>query len=100
VARLHAALVEPVVFPASWRLTPLQTVFLQCLVSRRPYATRDALMAALYWSHGKDEPGANILAVMASKMRVKLEPHGIEIQTIRAGGYALSEKSRALIASL
>ncbi|MCP4384885.1 MAG: winged helix-turn-helix domain-containing protein [Hyphomicrobiales bacterium] len=76
-----------------WRLTQFERRLFRCLTTRTwcPY---DILMAALYADQPGDHPDARILRVMVSKMRTKLRPFGVEIETVWGLGYRLRDRKR------
>lgn len=80
--------------PFEWALTAQETIVFGVLANR-PLATKDAVMAALYRSMGKEEAGPKIVDVFICKMRKKLTPYGIMINTVWGQGYALADTDRA-----
>jgi hypothetical protein len=56
------------------------------------------MMSALYGSDDWATP--KILDVIMCKMRSKLKPHGITVETVWGRGYRLSRKARERIAEL
>jgi DNA-binding response OmpR family regulator len=100
VAQLEAALVEAGGFlvPVEWRLTPSEArVF--CALLSRPLLTKDALMAALYHNLGRDEADQKIVDVFICKLRKKLKPFGIAIETVWGQGYYLPPATRSQLRS-
>lgn len=93
IRRLELALVDTEPLPFEWGLTGQESAVFGVLVNR-PLATKDAVMAALYRSIGRDEAEPKIVDVFICKMRKKLKPFGIEIRTIWGQGYALPETLR------
>jgi two-component system cell cycle response regulator CtrA len=60
----------------------------------REYATKEAIMAALYWD--KDEPGElKMIDVLVSRIRKKLRPFGIDIKTHWGRGFYLPTEVRS-----
>ncbi|WP_349627721.1 winged helix-turn-helix domain-containing protein [Rhodopseudomonas sp. BR0C11] len=73
-------------------LTQQEAVIFGCLLKNR-IMTRDALMIALY--QGRDEAEAKIVDVFVCKMRKKLKPYGILVQTKWGEGYYFDADSKA-----
>lgn len=98
IAQLREALCPPVVYPASWGLTPHESTLLRTMACR-PVATRRALMLALYGDRDADDmPGPENVDATIWRMRKKLRPHGIEIQNVLRVGFRLPPASRARLA--
>lgn len=94
VASLEAVLVETSPLPIEWRLTMQETRVFGVLVNRE-LATKEAIMAGLYFDRGADEVAEpKIVDVFVCKMRRKLRPFGVEVQTIWGQGYALPPQVR------
>jgi hypothetical protein len=85
--------------PEEWGLTGRESEFLAAIVQRSP-ATREYIHTVLYGLEPDGGPDPKILDTMISKMRVKLAPHEIVIETNWGIGYQLSadtlKKCRAL----
>lgn len=79
--------------PLEWRLTAQEARFMGVLV-HRDQPTKNAFMAALYRDTGADEAEEKIVDVLACKIRKKVAPFGVEIQTIWGHGYALPDHQR------
>ena len=80
--------------PNEWRLSPSERrIFGRIL--QTPLATKDAIMAAIYYDRPNDEPDWPILNVLVFRMRRKLAPFGIDIKNYFGRGYALSPNVRA-----
>lgn len=61
-------------------------------------ATKESLLEWMYQFAGDgDEPEIKIIDVFVCKMRKKLEPIGIRIDTLWGRGYALAVNSKPLI---
>lgn len=99
VAQLEAALGVGVEFPPELRLTPNEARVLGVLWKRK-VGTRDALMAALYRDRGRDEADPRIVDVYMSRLRRKLGPPGISIETRKGYGSSLTVAGRARLAEL
>lgn len=82
----------PFLTPAEWMLTVKEALLLGALL-RRPACSKEAIMAALY--DGRDQPEIKIVDVFVCKMRRKLTPFGITIETRWGQGYALTDDARA-----
>ncbi|MGU3387191.1 helix-turn-helix domain-containing protein [Methylobacterium sp. D53M] len=99
LAAMRAALSECPPLPQEWGLTPSQARVFAVLV-RRPCPSRTAIMTALYSDRSEtdavDDP--TIVTIFVHRMRRKLQPFGVEIQTLRGRGYALDEGTRARFA--
>jgi DNA-binding response OmpR family regulator len=93
VAFLTSALMGDDPLPLDWNLTESEERIMRVILARE-YASKDAIMAALYWD--KDEPGEEkIIDVMVCKIRKKLKPHGIDIKTHWGRGHYLPPEVRA-----
>ena len=78
--------------PVEWNLTDSEERIARVILARE-YASKDAIMAALYWD--KDEPGEEkIIDVLVCKIRKKLNPYGIDIKTHWGRGYYLPPEIR------
>ncbi|MEO1110555.1 MAG: helix-turn-helix domain-containing protein [Pseudomonadota bacterium] len=95
---LERALFADVIVPFDWGLTANESRVVACLLSR-PFATKDALMAALYRNDGKDEAHIKIIDVFVCKARKKLAPFGVEIKTLWGQGYMVDEAIRRTVLS-
>lgn len=63
---------------------------------KRPACTKDHLMHALYsLRHDGEEPEMKILDVLVCKLRKKLSPLGITIETIWGQGYLMTPDMQA-----
>lgn len=76
-------------------LTKLETTLFRTLIARR-IVTREAAMLALY-SDRPSPPMDKIIDVWIVKLRAKLSPMGIVIDTVWGQGWSLSTASRLLI---
>jgi two-component system cell cycle response regulator CtrA len=87
VAFLIAALMGENPLPLEWNLTESEERIMRVILTRE-YASKDAIMAALYWD--KDEPGEDkIVNVMVCKIRKKLKRFAINIKTHWGRGFYL-----------
>jgi two-component system, cell cycle response regulator CtrA len=92
IAFLTAALMGDDPLPLEWNLTDSEERLVRVLMARQ-FASKDTIMAALYWD--KDEPGEiKIIDVMVCKIRKKLKRHGIDIRTHWGRGYSLPPEIR------
>jgi two-component system, cell cycle response regulator CtrA len=92
VAFLTAALMGENPLPLEWNLTESEERIMRVILTRE-YASKDAIMAALYWD--KDEPGEDkIVDVMVCKIRKKLKRFGINIKTHWGRGFYLPPEIR------
>ena len=97
VAFLEASLLgDSFLAPAEWRLTTSEARVLACLLART-FCTKDTLMAALYRDDGRDEPEIKIVDVFICKVRKKLKPFGVFIDTVWGQGYRLDEANKHLV---
>jgi len=99
VEDLEAAMGMNFVTPLGWGLTGAEMRIFGVLLARE-MATKDALMAALYRDLGKDEAQVKIVDVLVCKMRKKLVPLGIVIETIWGQGYRLTPAAKAQVQAL
>lgn len=99
VAQLEAALGLGFLAPLGWRLTRDQHRIFGVLMARE-MATKDAIMAALYRDTGRDEAEIKIVDVQVCKLRPKLKPFGIEIETVWGQGYRISPAGKARVRQL
>ena len=100
VAELEEALFRPDFrVPPEWKLCPQGVTLLGALIaSGDAVLTRTAMMSALYGSDDWATP--KILDVLMCKMRAKLKPHGIEVETVWGRGYRLSHAARERISAI
>jgi DNA-binding response OmpR family regulator len=96
IAALEAALGCGFVAPEAWRLTRHEAAVFGILLAARGIAGTEAIMAGLYAGGEFDEPNVKIVQVWVHKLRVKLEPHGLAIETAWGFGYRLSPETKAL----
>jgi len=100
VAALEEALFRPDFrIPPEWKLTPQGVTLLGALIaSGDAVLTRAAMMSALYGSDEWATP--KIIDVLVCKMRTRLKPHGIEIETVWGRGYRLTRQMRERISAI
>lgn len=71
------------------------------LFRKRRLVTKDFAFSALYGSRPEcDQPEIKIVDVMVCKLRKRLEPYGITIETQWGIGYYISEESRPKLDAL
>lgn len=81
-------------------LTPRESRLLAALV-RYGRVTKDRLFHAVYGNLlTQDQPCPKIIDVFVCKIRHKLRPHGIEIETVWGYGYSLNAENAAKIRAL
>lgn len=80
-------------FPVEWELTKLETRWLATLYARSGVVTRDMLLTAIYQE--RSLPDLKILNVVACKVRRKVAPFGVEIETVWGRGYRLADPEKA-----
>jgi hypothetical protein len=78
--------------PDEWELTSKESQFLAALVKRSP-APKDYVYTVIYGTDPNGGPDPRILDVMIHKIRTKLSPHNIIIETNWGIGYKLSCES-------
>lgn len=96
VADLQRQLTANWVSPIEWRLTKRENGVMSVLVARG-LATKDAIMAGLYSDKIGEEPEPKIVDIFICKIRKKLEPFGIQIETRWGQGYYLDDATRTLL---
>jgi two-component system, cell cycle response regulator CtrA len=97
---IQRALTEDDWLPPEWQLTPTETAFLNTLAAARRVHSRESLWTILYGDDPEGGPEANLISVMVYKLRSKLRPFGIAIETQWGNGYCLTEESRRYILAL
>lgn len=97
VAALEAILMDCYRPPIEWRLTGQEARVFGVLVNRE-MASKDAIMAGLYAERATEEetPEIKIVDVFICKLRKKLKPFDVEIETVWGQGYALNAETRAM----
>lgn len=97
IEQLESALGMDFLAPIEWRLTASENRVFGVLMARE-IATKNAVMAALYADHGRDEAEIKIVDVLICKIRRKVKPFGIEIGTRWGEGYYLTPAMKAAVA--
>lgn len=82
------------VAPIEFRLTGSETKVFGRLL-KGGLATKDAIMATLYRDAGKDEAEIKIVDVFICKLRKKIAPFGLSIETVWGAGYQMAPASKA-----
>lgn len=95
VEQLEAAMVAEVSGPVLDGLTRSESVVLGLLL-RRDIVSRDQMHAVLY--AGRDDVGQKIFDVFVCKLRRKLAPLGIEVETVWGIGWRIA-KGREIAAA-
>jgi two-component system cell cycle response regulator CtrA len=83
--------------PVDWRLTPAEARLFNGLMSRQ-MASKGALMDAIY--QGRDEAEIKIVDVFVCKIRKKLKPFGIAIETVWGQGYRIPPEVKAQVRAI
>lgn len=99
VAELEAVLGVRFEAPVVMGLTGAESRLLGVLM-KRDLVTKDAAMTALYVDRANDPPHDKIIDVFICKMRRKLDPYGVRIETLWGRGYRLPAKSREALVAL
>lgn len=81
--------------PLEFHLTGSENALLGALMAK-PVATKEMIYNALYGLHD-EPPGQKIIDVYVCKIRTKLKPWNIPIETLWGRGYMLSPESKARI---
>ncbi|NEI60938.1 helix-turn-helix domain-containing protein [Rhizobium leguminosarum] len=90
IRQLEEALMpSSVMVPVEYQLTSLESRVFAHLASRE-FGTKQSIMMALY-SDRAEEPEIKIVDVFVCKMRRKLRPFGVKIETIWGLGYRLAK---------
>lgn len=82
-----------IVTPLEWRLTTSEEIVFGALVARE-IATKEFLMTLLYRGLQQDEAEIKIADVFICKVRGKLKPFGIRIETRWGRGWSLDPATR------
>ncbi|RUM06789.1 winged helix-turn-helix domain-containing protein [Rhizobium chutanense] len=98
VRQLEEALMPAsVMAPIEYQLTANEARVFSHLASR-DFGTKQSIMMALY-SDRAEEPEIKIVDVFVCKMRRKLKPFGVRIETIWGQGYRLARPGMAEVAA-
>jgi DNA-binding response OmpR family regulator len=74
----------------AFRLTPTEAK-LACLFLKRDVLTRGAIEFALY---GDADCGLHTVKVYVARLREKLKPHGIQIDTVHGEGWRMGHEAK------
>jgi two-component system cell cycle response regulator CtrA len=85
--------------PIEWRLTGSEARVFGVLLAR-DLATKALCMAALYSDRIEDEVEIKIVDVFICKIRAKLKPFGIGIETRWGEGYFLTSETKAAVRAI
>ena len=97
IRQLEEALIPPLDFPVAWGLTGAEARVFAHLKSR-PVATKQSIMMALYSDRPGAEPEIKIVDVFICKLRKKLTPFGVVIETVWGRGYGLASNMARCLA--
>lgn len=95
---LKEALSDRDVFPPEWKLTGTEVKALHVLL-RKKLASKEDIHIAMGAQDHADQTEIKIVDVYICKLRKKLEPFNVTIDTLWGQGYFLSPESRTLIES-
>lgn len=101
IEQLEAALGLGFLTPVEWGLTGQMTRLFGCLMTRE-LMTTDAAMAAMYRERvgADDEPDPKIVDVQICKMRARLKPFGLSIETRWGQGYFLTAGTKDAVRAM
>lgn len=95
IAQLESALCgDDFALPIEWRLTGQEVIVMGVLLARE-LATKQAIMTALYSGRIDDGAEEKMVDVFICKIRKKLKPFGVAIETVWGRGYQVSAEIRA-----
>ena len=100
IAQLQATLAPHYGFEAIGRFSPQEEIVLAAIV-RFDIATFEQIYQGLYAGrYGRDTPDDNIVKVHVCRIRPKLAPHGIVIESWYGRGYRMAPESKARLRAL
>lgn len=99
VAELEDALGFTIEMPVYLGLTSAEARVFGALM-KRPTWTKEQLMVALYSDRPDDPPEIKIVDVFICKLRKKLRPIGVDIETLWGQGYRLTPAMRERAAAI
>lgn len=85
--------------PVEFHLTGSEGAILGCLMAK-PVATKEMIYTALYGMRIDDPPEQKIIDVLICKIRPKLRPWKIEIETVWGRGYSLNTDAKQRIRAM
>lgn len=92
VRQLEDALVpDAATVPIEWQLTSSEARLFAFLTTRE-VATKTAIMQALYSDRPDEDPEIKIVDVFICKLRKKVKPFGVDIETVWGRGYTLHDR--------
>lgn len=77
--------------PVEWRLTSSEARLFAFLTTR-DVASKSAIMQALYSDRPDEDPEPKIIDVFVCKLRAKVKPFGVNIETVWGRGYSLADR--------
>ena len=85
-------------FPREWKLTTKEALVLAFVMARSPeMAKRESVLTNCFGGVDDDPPDIKIVDVYIYKLRTKLKPLGIDIETVWGNGYAMSRRDADLL---
>lgn len=86
-------------FPREWKLTPTESKVLAFVMARSPEMARRESLLTNCFSNGSsdDPPDIKIVDVVICKLRQKMAPLAIDIQTVRGNGYEISKRDADIL---
>lgn len=92
IRELEDAMMPPLALPIEWGLTGSEAQVFSFLTTRE-LASKEQIMSALYGLRaGAEEVEPKIVDVFVCKIRKKLKPFGVNIETVWGRGYALADR--------
>jgi DNA-binding response OmpR family regulator len=100
VSRLRDLLAPPGYLPASLGLSPTEERAFKALVAHKEW-TKEAFLMSVYLDTPEDDmPDIKMVDVLICKLRKKIEPLGLEIETLWKKGFRMSPAMRTRAAIL
>lgn len=99
VRELEQAAGGEFVAPLAWGLTTHETRVFGVLMVRE-IASKEQILDIVYDDPLKDKPAVKIVDVFVCKIRRKLEPFGVGIETLWGRGYFLTPETKAAVKGL
>jgi two-component system cell cycle response regulator CtrA len=96
IAQLEDLMGMNIEVPLEWGLTGHERAVFGVIMART-IATKDAIMAGIYRDTAKEEAEIKIVDVFVCKIRKKLKPFAIDIETVWGVGYRLSAATKAAV---
>lgn len=80
-------------FPREWKMTTKEAAVLAFVMARSPeIAKRESILTNCFGGVADDSPDIKIVDVYIHKVRTKMKPLGIDIETLWGNGYAMSKR--------